>query len=163
GSGGGLRVVADTLAGNGVLSTLGGSGNNNGGLGRIRVERVSDTSTIQVTPAPSVVPLISGATALLWPPADAPQVKIVSIGGQGVPYDPRASFGTSGADVVLPEVTTTQVVVETTNVEQASQVQVRVTPRAHATFTVVNAVVNTVLNTNPLVVRWTANLPVSVG
>lgn len=164
GSGGGLRLVANALAGGGVLSAVGGAGSSySGGVGRIRVEYVTDTSTLQVTPSPSVVRLVGGTSALLWPPSSAPRAVIVSIGGAAVGADPRASFGTYGADAVLPEVTTTQVVVETTNVEQASQVQVRVTPRMNTAYTVVNAVVDTVVSTDPLVVRWVAGIPVGVG
>ena len=77
--------------------------------------------------------------------------------------DPRASFGSAGADVALPETSSTQVVIETTNVEQASQVQVRVAPRANGNATVVNATVASVVSPSPLVVRWTASLPVNAG
>lgn len=163
GSGGAVRLVANALAGSGAVSATGGLGYKDGGVGRIRVEHVTDTSTIQVTPSPSVVPLTSGSTALIWPPNDAPQARIVSIGGAAVGDDPRASFGTDGADAVVPETTSTQVLVETTNVEQASQVQVRVTPRMNTAFSTVNASVQSVVSTNPLVVRWAANIPVQVG
>jgi plastocyanin len=163
GSGGGIRIVCSDLVGAGRINATGGSGWQIGGLGRIRVERVVNTNTLQIIPDPSVVPLAANDTALLWPPADAPEVKIVSVGGAAAPADPRASFGSAGADVALPETATTQVVIETTNVEQASQVQVRLTPRANANATVINAAVQTVVSTTPLVVRWTATLPVAVG
>lgn len=156
-------MVADTLAGSGTASALAGGGQYVGGLGRIRIERVNSGGTITVTPDPSVVPLAPSDTALLWPPAGAPQVKIVSIGAQNVPADPRASFGTFGADTVLPETASTEVLIETTNVEQASVVKVRGTPRSNANYTEVDAAVSTVVSTTPLVVRWTATLPVNVG
>jgi len=90
-------------------------------------------------------------------------VKIVSIGGGTVPADPRASFGTAGPDVALPETNSTQVIVETTNVEQASQVKVRVTPRDTTNPSIIDATVDTVVSTSPLVIRWTADLPVKIG
>ncbi|MGB8169903.1 MAG: hypothetical protein WCF18_20540 [Chthoniobacteraceae bacterium] len=161
GSGGGIRLIADTFAGAGTLQALGGANGFAGGLGRIRIERVTNTATAAVTPDPSLVPLTAGDTALLWPPVGAPEVKILSIGGTAAPTDPRASFGSAGADVALPEAATTQVLIETTNVEQAAQVQVRVAPRANANATVVNATVSTVIS--PTVVQWTATLPVNVG
>ncbi len=163
GSGGGIRIVCSDLLSTGKLNTLGGGGWANGGLGRIRLERVVNNNTLQIVPDPSVVPLTAGDTALLWPPTDAPAVKIVSVGGTNAPADPRASFGSAGADVALAQTASTQVVIETTNVDQASQVQVRVTPRAGANATVTNAAVSTVVSTTPLVVRWTATLPVTVG
>jgi plastocyanin len=165
GSGGGIRVVCDTLNGLGQLQALAGTGGANGfaGLGRIRLERVNNSNSISVAPDPSVIPLAPNDTALLWPPSDAPQVKIVSIGAKAIPADPLASFGTVGADAALPQTTSTQAVIETTNVEQASSVKVRVTPRSNANFTEVAATVSSVVSTTPLVVRWTATLPVNVG
>lgn len=164
GSGGGIRLVCDTLQGTGVASAVGGPINPyTGGLGRIRIERVNNSNTIAVTPDPSIVPLAPSDTALLWPPSDAPQVKIVSIGGQNIGADPRASFGTFGPDAAVPQAATTDVLVETTNVEQASQVKVRATPRSNADFTEVAATVSSVVSTTPLVVRWTATLPVNIG
>ena len=41
--------------------------------------------------------------------------------------------------------------------------QVRVAPRANGNATVVNATVASVVSPSPLVVRWTASLPVNAG
>lgn len=161
GSGGGIRLVSDVFTGAGIVQAIGGANGYAGGLGRIRIERVANTATGAITPDPSLVPLTAGDTALLWPPVGAPEVRILSIGGTAAPADPRASFGSVGADVALPEAASTQVLIETTNVEQASQVQVRVSPRANANATVVNATVSTVVS--PTVLQWTATLPVNVG
>lgn len=165
GSGGGIRLVCDTLAGTGTVLALAGSGGKHAaaGLGRIRVERVTNTATLAPTPDPSVVPLTAGATALLWPPTEAPTVKIVSIGGETAPDDPRASFGTEGADVALPEVSTIQVVIETVGVEQASQVQVRLTPRATSSQVIVDAVYTSTDPGDPTKFLWTADVPVGNG
>ncbi len=165
GSGGGVRLVCWTLAGTGACQALAGAGGFSAaaGLGRIRLERVVNTNTLQVVPDPSIVPLEDGATALLWPPAGAPEVRVVSIGGVAPPADPRASFGTEGADVALPQTASTEVVVETTNVEEASQVQVRVTPRHSTTYTAVNADLDSVVSNDPLVIRWVASVPVGTG
>jgi len=165
GSGGGIRIVCDSLVGTGSVLTRGGAGGRfyEAGVGRVRIERASNENAITVVPDPSVIPLADGATALLWPPSTAPEVKIVSIGGGTVPADPRASFGTAGPDVALPETNSTQVIVETTNVEQASQVKVRVTPRDTTNPSIIDATVDTVVSTSPLVIRWTADLPVKIG
>ncbi len=164
GAGGGIRIVATTLAGNGQLSAKGNTYSdwNVGGLGRIRLERVTNANTIATVPSPSVVPLTDGTAALLWPPATAPKVEIVSIGGAAVPADPKASFGTYGADVSIAQATTTPVVVRTTNVEVASQVFVRATPRTGASATEI-AATGTLISSTPLIVEWTANLPVVTG
>ncbi|ETR66198.1 MAG: hypothetical protein OMM_05761 [Candidatus Magnetoglobus multicellularis str. Araruama] len=163
GSGGGIRLVSNILTGTGTINALGGGGYQTGGLGRIRIERVVNDNNLIVAPEPSLVNLTSETTVTLWPRDSAPKVKILSIGGKTPPDDPRASFGTHGADVALPEVSSTQVVVETTNVEQESQVIVRVTPRFNANYTTVNATLDNIVSTDPLVIHWIADLDVNVG
>ncbi len=169
GSGGGVRLIADSISGNGSLNCLGGngprsSGGNSGGLGRIRIERVALIGSPTLSPDPSVVALAAGSTALLWPPNDAPKVEIVSVGGLNPPADPRAGFGAQGADVTLPQGTTTPVIIRTENVESASTVQVRITPRSNANFTTVNATIDTSATGLPAnTLQWIANVPTNVG
>lgn len=162
GSGGGIRLVAETLAGNGLVRARGGTGSI-GGLGRIRLERLIILNSLQLSPDPSVVALSNGATPQIWPPNNGPTVRIVSINGQNSPVDPRAEFGAIGADVTLPQVTTTLVVVETTNVEKASVVTIRVSPRSDGNYTETSATIDQVVTEDPLVIRWTANVPVKNG
>ena len=88
---------------------------------------------------------------------------MTSIGSEDVPGDPVASFGTVGADVALAQTNTTQVLIETVYVEQASVVTVRVTPRSNANYTETVASVDTVVNPDPLTIRWTADIPVNTG
>jgi hypothetical protein len=165
GSGGGIRIVCDTLEGSGVLQALGGSGYQTGGLGRIRLERVVNANTIDINAETtlSMITLQPGATAMVWPPSDAPTARIISIGGVAAPGDPLASFGTHGADVVITQTNTVQVVVETANVETSSVVVVRSTPRFNNSYSTANATVDEIVSTDPLVVRWIANLPVHAG
>lgn len=163
GSGGGIRLLANSLSGAGTIHCLAGSGSTAGGLGRIRIERITSTGNLQVAPDPSVVPLQAGATPLIWLPNDGPTARIVSIGGTNAPTDPRASFGTLGSDVTLPQVSTTPVVVETVNAEDASVVTIRVTPRANGNYTDVVATNRQVVSISPLVIRWTADVPVNNG
>lgn len=163
GSGGGVRLACNTLAGSGIVRTLAGAGHHSGGLGRIRIERVNDSGGLQVTPGTSPVPLLAGDTALIWLPTNGPTARIVSIGATNPPIDPRASFGTFGADVTLPQVSTTPVIIETVNAESASTVKVRVTPRANGNFTETTAALTQTNSLNPLVLRWTADVPVNSG
>jgi plastocyanin len=164
GSGGGIRLIADTLSGSGALTAVGGTGWHISGLGRIRIERVTATLASSISPDPSVVPLTVGATAVLWPPTDAPKVAIVSVGGVNTPADPRAAFGALTPDVTLPQGTTTPVVIRTENVESASTVQVRITPRSNANQTTVNATIDSsATGLPPNVLQWVANVPTNVG
>ena len=168
GSGGGIKLVSDYLTGSGIIEAMGGNTANNnawaGGVGRIRIERV--TSSFNGTNAPtgpSVVELPAGATPQIWLPTDGPTVRIVSIGGNAAPADPRAEFGAIGADLLLPRVASTTVVVETSNAVTNSVVTVRATPRSNGNYTEVTAVPTLVLDENHMVVRWIAILPVQDG
>ena len=181
GSGGGVRLVCETLSGSGSIAATGGNGTpSTPGSGRIRLERVSNSNTINVAPSPSALDLADGATAMLWPPSSAPQAKVLSVNAVNTPSDPKASFGTFTPDVALPLVSSVQVVVETVNVEQASTVVVRVTPRngmiVNTTDTngnpttrdtrdanEANATVQQVVSTNPLTIRWAATVPALPG
>jgi plastocyanin len=167
GSGGGVRVIAETLSGTGRCFAKGGSTDSRNdayaGAGRIRLERLLNTGNVEVVPAPSTVDLTVGATALLWPPAGAPEVRVVSIGAAEAPADPRAAFGTYTPDVALPLASSTEVIVETVNVEQASQVKVRITPRDSANYTEVAATYSSTVSADPLTLRWTATVPTTMG
>jgi hypothetical protein len=171
GSGGGIRLVCSALTGAGGLQAQGGASTYHpGGDGRIRIERISvdeADGSLDIAPTPSVVALADAATPLLWPPADGPTVRVVSIGGVAAPADPRAAFGAAGPDVAIPQTTTTTVVVETVNVEEASSVFVRVAPRASANYTRTQVLAEDkeVISGEgePLKIRWTATVPVSYG
>jgi hypothetical protein len=163
GSGGGLRLIAETLTGNGNILAQGGGGKGVGGSGRIRIERVSGSGTQVVTPAPSLIVLDPGATPLIWLPTDGPTARIVSIGGTNAPTDPRTTFGAEGADIQLIQTNTVRVVVETQFAEQTSQVIVRVTPLANSNYSTYNATVQQVVSTNPPVILWRADVPVQLG
>ena len=163
GSGGGIRLVANNLAGSGTVQCLGANDQSYGGVGRVRIERVVNNNSIQVSPDPSVVPLTAGSTPLIWLPTNGPTATIVSVGAVSAPADPRASFGTYGPDVTLPLSTNTTVVVRTVNAETASQVLVRITPRANGQFTEIPATLVQTNSLSPLTLTWVASVPVSAG
>lgn len=169
GSGGGIRLVSSQLAGVGQIRAASREffpecpGDFAGEAGRTRIERVSGGGTLSFLPDPSVLALADGATPQIWLPDNGPTVKIVSVGNQNAPADPRAEFAAIGADLVLPQVSTSEVVVETTNVEQASTVKVRVTPRSNGNYTLTQATLDQVVTEDPLVIRWKANVPVNNG
>lgn len=161
GSGGAIRLVSEAITGNGTIRAM---GNSLGGLGRIRIERCTNSFTGTFAPTgPSVVELGDGTRPLIWVPEDGPAIKILSIGGNLAPLDPRAEFGAFGADTVLPRLTNTTVVVVTTNAEAASTILVRVTPRSNGNYSEVSTTNSVVLSQDPLVLRWTVNVPVQDG
>jgi hypothetical protein len=171
GSGGGIRLISTRLTGGGSVSAAGGGGVAIGGSGRVRIERVSTTATLNVSPAPSVIDLLDGSAAVIWPPTGAPEAKIILVNQVAVTTDPTASFGAYTPDVALPLVSSVSIVVETVNVEQASKVVVRLTPRNGMTVSgarktnaaEVNATIKEVLSETPLKLRWEATVPTLPG
>jgi len=136
GSGGAIRLMASTVAGNGTLSANGGCANYNnarrqlcgadgghnqygGSEGRIRIE--GESITYNGTSQPAFVRGDVGPVFI----ANAPALRIASVGGQAV-----AAVPTGTNDVSLPADTTAPVVVtfETTNVPVGNTVRLRVVP-----------------------------------
>ena len=164
GSGGGIRLVCDSLSGGGTMQCIGVSnGGYTGGMGRIRIERSANTYAGIISPDPNVLVYSGNTTPLIWMPTNGPSLRIVSINGNTAPEDPRAGFGAIGADVVLPQVTNATVVMVTTNIQQASVLTVRATPRSDGHYTTATATVTEVISESEPVLIWTANVPVKDG
>lgn len=139
GSGGAIRLVARILDGSGSLAVSGGQDETKGGSGRIRLEyrEYAAGADVQSDVEPSVLDDVPLAPRL-WLQGDdgdpdAPEVRIVSVGGVDAPADPRASMGAGGHDVVLPKVSEVEVIVETRGIAEAeaaaATVRVRAGPR----------------------------------
>jgi hypothetical protein len=126
---------------------------------------------VNVSPAPSTLDLVDGSTALLWPPQEAPEARVVAVNTVNAPSDPTASFGAYSPDVSLPMVSQVDVVVETKHVEQVSRVVVRLTPRngmylnggEFRAAKEQDATLDQVVSTNPLVIRWKATIATLPG
>jgi len=136
GSGGAIRLLATTVTGNGQLVAAGGcinvngnrrqycgsDGNGNqygGAIGRIRVEGDAISFTGTSNPA-----LVRGDVNPVFI-ANAPTLRIASVGGQAVADVPNGSN-----DVTLPATTTgpVKVTFETANIPVGNTVQLRVVP-----------------------------------
>ncbi|HEY3267838.1 MAG TPA: hypothetical protein VGM37_12985 [Armatimonadota bacterium] len=127
GSGGAIRLVADSVLGGGTLNASAAYGND----GRIRVEANTIDPALRMTPVGSGGR--PGAAATLWPPETAPSTRVVSVGGEAMPADPHAQFN-AAADV-FPDVLAAvmPVVIETKNVPTTATVNLRiVSPGADA-------------------------------
>ncbi|MCF7733878.1 MAG: hypothetical protein K9N23_19480, partial [Akkermansiaceae bacterium] len=174
GSGGGIRIVADTIDGDGTVSAIGGNGGYDGGMGRIRFGRVTNSMgnvANQVIPPPSVIDLLPNDTALVFPPSDAPAAKIFSIGGQEIVDDPAASFGAEPADAKLDETALnaegkTLVIIETENVSDNSEVTLLLQPRIDSALgqeALTFPATRDATFVDPIKDRWTVEVPVAIG
>lgn len=117
GTGGGIRLVATSLLGDGRLTALGIS------PGRIRIEANQVSPTITISPESIAVP--PPQIPVIWPPSNAPSVRITSVAAASVPTDPRAPLNT-GADVGIQNSGISEILVETTNFPVEGVVRVRI-------------------------------------
>lgn len=130
GSGGAIKLVASTIAGNGTLNATGVPSGCQvaGGAGRIRLEADSITRTAASTPAHTF-----GTPGSLFV-AGSPTLRISSVAGIAAPAEPTGS-----ADIVLPSTTPNPVSVafQTTGVPVGNTVKLTVTPASGVPFSAV--------------------------
>ena len=132
GSGGGIRLIADNLLGGGTLLATGGAS------GRIRVEVNQGDWAFISSPVFAYGP--PGAVPQIWPPADGPRVRIVSLGGLAVPGDPRAGVTFPTTDVYLGgSGGAYSLVIQADNVPLTWHVKARATPINGSPATLVDA------------------------
>lgn len=128
GGGGAIRLIADAVTGTGALRAVGGSHQYGvGGAGRIRIEATNADASWDINPVTTL--RSPDDPIMLWPPEGAPSVRVVSVGEVVVPADPRASFDVGHEDGTIGLDAPEQIVLETTNVDPAATVQVRITPQ----------------------------------
>jgi hypothetical protein len=139
GSGGCIRLVADSLSGSGTIDVRGGTHDifspvtplSDGGEGYIRIE-VSPPNPIPGSLAllgqnTTGTPVVSGTALKLWPDATDPTIRIRSVLGSPLPSG--LYTGSIGApDFILIAQSALSVVIETSGVDPLSAVTLRVTP-----------------------------------
>ncbi len=133
GSGGSVRLVSSVLTGDGMIRALGGAGYGGGGAGRIRVEAQAVSGNLKALPETSF--FRPSDPIQLWPLADSPSVRLISVAGVQAPTDPYAQFNLPGADFNFLSTEAVAIVIETRNLDIGSSVYARIAP------TVGNAVI----------------------
>ena len=127
GSGGAIRIVATTLQGEGTITAEEWLSGADGGHGRIRLEAENMLRTSNTVPFASIS---TPGVVLL---ANAPSIRIASVGGIAAPPSP-----TGHRDVVLPNLTTNPVAVtfETANVPVGTIISLSAVPERGTPVTV---------------------------
>ncbi len=120
GSGGMIRLVAETITGAGGLWAQGQSG---GEPGRIRIEAVTNDFAGGSSPAYSFG--VAEATPRVLKDETSPALTLRTLGGQTIPADPSSRLRFP-ADVQLNEAGEAVLVVDAVNVPPASTVTVRI-------------------------------------
>jgi len=152
GSGGAIRLVANTITGNnGKIEALSG--------GRIRLEANSVGGTITINPTTAGVAPASPAT--IFPAPNAPTVKVVSVYGitNGL-ADPKAIMSASPGldDVTLVTTNTVNIQLQTQNFPTNGTVTVYIKPRNNGSQTTLTASFVSG-NTNSALWQVNASLP----
>jgi hypothetical protein len=150
GAGGGIRVVANQIAGNGAIDAT--------PQGRTRVE--ANSLSFQLSITPNVALVSPGTMPVIFPPANSPTVRIVSLGGQTAPTDPRVNV-VSSPDVSISTnaASAVTVILQTQNFPTTGTISVRVTPvfgnawTAKASF----------LSGNATQAQWQLTAPIPLG
>lgn len=131
GSGGAVRIVADAVTGIGQVSCNTTWANNYAdvtaeSLGRIRIEANSLAPSLRTAPETIAVPPAN--TPVIWPAANAPTAKVVSVDAVNAPADPHAPL-VAGADVAIQNSNQVNILIETTNFPIEGVVQLNITPK----------------------------------
>jgi hypothetical protein len=134
GTGGAVRLVATAIAGAGTIDVSGGgpggacSGETSGGAGsagRVRLEAFTNTAGINFPGGARLSSASPGPVTL----ANAPTLRITSVGGVAAPASPGASL--SNPDIVLPDTVTNPVTINlaASNIPLGTTVAVTVSGR----------------------------------
>lgn len=134
GSGGAIRLIAPIISSLGSGASLRASGGSGfgagiGSKGRIRLEAFQHQFDRIIDPPPSIA-----TPGPVFPPASAPSVRIVSIGGVAVPANPNASF--ISPDVTLDDAATVTIQLAGSKVPVGTVVHLTLTPETGAIQTV---------------------------
>jgi hypothetical protein len=123
GSGGAIKLVASSVVGTGSVTCL------YPGTtvpGRLRIESNSLASSIQTFPETIGVPPAN--PPVIWPAANAPIAKVISVDAVGAPADPRAPL-VAGADVAIQNSNQVNILIQTENFPIEGVVQLNITPK----------------------------------
>ena len=136
GSGGAIRIVANTVSGSPCFDVRSLPNNFNVPAGSTGIIRVEGFDLSQYVPRCSTNEQTLGQPNPVTLP-NAPTLSIASVGGVAAPADRRASFG-SPPDIIVPTSVPNpvQVVVNGTNLPSGTAVQLKLTPENGSSTTV---------------------------
>jgi len=129
GSAGAIRLVANQILGIGTIDASSPL------PGRTRIEANVVSPSLQIFPNAAAVP--PGVTPVIWPPANAPIVSVVSVDSQLAPVDPFAAVTTS-SDVGIQNNSAVNILLQTQNFPIQGAVNLRITPK-YGNYTVLGA------------------------
>src|SRR5690606_3066257 len=96
----------------------------NGGDGRIRIE--ANTLATSLTTTPATTRVAPADPPIIWPAANAPKVRVVSVDAVNAPIDPEAPL-VATADMVIQNSSPVNIILETTDFPIEGVVQLTIT------------------------------------
>ncbi len=147
GSGGGIRLIANQLLGDGRIEATGGNGQR---PGRIRIETVNPGLNLHLDPITAAV--TPPSTPVIWPAPTAPTVKVISVGGQSAPSDPKAQLSGPSADIAIATTNVVTITLQSANLPTNGTVNVYIKPR-NASQTILTA---SLVSGNSSLATWQA-------
>lgn len=123
GSGGAIKIVASAVTGAGTVSSL-----YPGTVvpGRIRIE--TNSLAPSLVTAPETIGVPPASTPIIWPAANTPIAKVISVDAVNAPADPRAQL-VAGADVAIQDSNQVDILIETQNFPIEGVVQLFIKPK----------------------------------
>jgi hypothetical protein len=157
GSGGGIRLVAPSVSGTGILDCSALSGYNQGSSGRIRIDATDRQSyrSLQVIPTTATV-VTYGAEMIVFPLTTA-RLDIISAAGQAIPE------GTGSAvQVTLPAGSSTNQTVVVQGRDFTNSIPLKLIVIPETTFAPTTITTNLTWSGNPSTINVPINLPVGI-
>lgn len=121
-----MRIVASAVAGGGRVEAIAGSGYGPSTNGRIRIE--ANTLAPSLTTAPETIRVAPASPPVIWPAANAPKVRVVSVDSVNASADPNARL-IAEADVAIQNNSPVNIVLEATNFPIEGVIQLTITPK----------------------------------
>lgn len=124
GSGGAIKLIADSVSGSGLLEAK--HPNRADSVGRIRIEANALDVALQSTPETIAVPPAN--PPVLWPAENAPKARILSVDAVAAPEDPRSPL-IAAADLAIQNNSPVNILIETRDFPIEGVVHLHVIPK----------------------------------
>jgi hypothetical protein len=125
GSGGAVRLVSKSVTGNGRIQAVNNTNLANN-YGRIRIE--SDLLSSAIVTIPETIGVPPADPPILWPAANAPKARIVSVDAVAAPEDPTSPV-VAAADLAIQNNEPVNILIETKDFPIEGVVQLAVIPK----------------------------------
>ena len=128
GAGGAVKLIANSVSGNGQVHAIGAPANNveGAGVGRVRIETGTLSPALRTSPETIGTP--PATPPIIWPAANAPKARVVSVDAVTAPTDPKSPL-VAAADVAIQNNAPVNILIETRDFPIEGVVQLSIIPK----------------------------------